>query len=254
VLKTTKKANQEKKPEEPKGDFPEAHKEVKYIYGGPDSDDSRRKKKLTVWEVMAVSPTTLEYLKWSEVPITFDRCDHSNFVQKPGWYPLIVSPIVMDVKLNRVHVDGGSSLNILFLKTFDQIGLSRTMLHPSRAPFHDIVPGAAAALVGHITLPVTFGTKEKFCTKNLQFQVGDFETTYNAFLGRLALTKFMVIPHHTNLVLKMAGLHGVISIRWDVKHAYDCDRESCEIADRLTTSVELQELKKVLPEPALSPT
>jgi hypothetical protein len=48
VLKTTKKANQEKKPEEPKGDFPEAHKEVKYIYGGPDSDDSRRKKKLTV--------------------------------------------------------------------------------------------------------------------------------------------------------------------------------------------------------------
>jgi hypothetical protein len=68
---------------------------------------------------MAVSPTTLEYLKWSEVSITFDRRDHPDFVPKLGWYPLIVYPIVKDVKLNRVPVDGGSSLNIQFLKTFD---------------------------------------------------------------------------------------------------------------------------------------
>jgi hypothetical protein len=32
-----------KKPEEPNGDFPEVHKEVNYIYGGPDSFESRRK-------------------------------------------------------------------------------------------------------------------------------------------------------------------------------------------------------------------
>jgi hypothetical protein len=29
--------HQEKKPKEPKDDVPEAHKEVNYIYGGPDS-------------------------------------------------------------------------------------------------------------------------------------------------------------------------------------------------------------------------
>jgi hypothetical protein len=68
---------------------------------------------------MAISPTTPEYLKWSEVPITFNRSDHPDFVPKLGWYPLIVGPIVKDVKLNRVLVDGGSSLNIPFLKTFD---------------------------------------------------------------------------------------------------------------------------------------
>jgi hypothetical protein len=114
-----KGADQEKKLEEPKGDFPEAHKEVNYIYGGPDSYESRRKQKLTAWEVMAVSLATPEDLKWSEVPITFDRSDHVDFVPKPGWYPLIVCPIIKDVKLNRVLVDGGSSLNILFIKTFD---------------------------------------------------------------------------------------------------------------------------------------
>jgi hypothetical protein len=49
-------------------------------------------------------------------------------------------------------------MNILFLKTFDQMGLSRSILHPSRAPFNRIVRGAAATPVGQITLLVTFGT------------------------------------------------------------------------------------------------
>jgi hypothetical protein len=39
-----------------------------------------------------VSPATLEYLKWGS--------DHPDFVSKMGQYPLIVSPIVKDVKLN----------------------------------------------------------------------------------------------------------------------------------------------------------
>jgi hypothetical protein len=34
----------------------------------------------------------------------------------------------------------------------------------------------------------------------------------------------------------------------DVKCAYDCDKESCEMADRLITSVKLQELKMSLAE------
>jgi hypothetical protein len=116
---------------------------------------------------MAVSPATLEYLKWSEVSITFDRSDHLDFVPKLGWYPLIVSPIIKDVKLNRVLIDEGSSLNILFLKTFNQMGLSKSLLHPSRTPFHGIVPGTAATPIGQITLPETFETRENFHTENL---------------------------------------------------------------------------------------
>jgi hypothetical protein len=134
VLKSAKKADQDKMPEEPKGDFPESHKEANYIYGGPDSYESRRKQNLTTQEVMAVSPTTPKYLKWFVVAITFDQSDHLNFIPKSGQYPLIVSLVVNDVKLNRVLIDGGSSLNILFLKTFDQMGLSRSALRLSQDP------------------------------------------------------------------------------------------------------------------------
>jgi hypothetical protein len=83
--------------------------------------------------------------------------------------------------------------------------------------------------IGQITLPVTFGTLENFRTEHLQFKVANFEMAYNAFLGRPTLTKFMAIPHYAYLVVKMSGPHGVIYISGDVKHTYDCDRESCEM-------------------------
>jgi hypothetical protein len=126
--------------------------------------------------------------------------------------------------------------------------MSRTALHPSRAPFNKIIPGAAAISVDQITLPVTFGARENFCTEYMQFEVDDFKMAYNAFLRRPALTKFMAIPHYAYLVLKMPGPNDVITIDGDVKCSYDCDRESCETVDRIIASVELQELKKALAE------
>jgi hypothetical protein len=111
---------------------------------------------------LTVSPATLEYLKWFDVPITFDHSDHLELYPKAKSIPLIVSPIIKDVKLNQVLIDGGSSLNMLFFNKFDQMGLSRSALCSSRAPFHGIVPGAAVTPTGQITLPVTFGTQENF--------------------------------------------------------------------------------------------
>jgi hypothetical protein len=53
----------------------------------------------------------------------------------------------------------------------------------------------------------------------------------------------MAIPHYAYMVLKMQGLCGIISIKGDVKRAFDYDKESCETGDRLTASAEIQELK-----------
>jgi hypothetical protein len=144
-------------------------------------------------------------------------------------------------------------LSILFQKTFNQMGLPRSALWPSQAPFHGLVPGTAATPVRQIKLSVTFGTRENFYTEYMQFEVANLEMTYNAFLGRPALTKFMAIPHYTYLVLKMPGPNGVISVKGDVKRAYDCDRESYEMADALLASVELQNLKKAMVESPPNP-
>jgi hypothetical protein len=69
VLKTAKGVDQEKKLKESKGDVSEAHKEVNYIYGGPESYESRRKQKLTAQEVMAVSPDIPSILNGLRSPL-----------------------------------------------------------------------------------------------------------------------------------------------------------------------------------------
>jgi hypothetical protein len=51
----------------------------------------------------------------------------------------------------------------------------------------------------------------------------------------------MAIPHYTYLVLKMPGPNGVISVNGDIKQAYDCDKESCEMTDALLASIEPKE-------------
>jgi hypothetical protein len=119
------------------------------------------------------------------------------------------------------------------------MGLSRSLLCPSQAPFHGIVPRAAVAPVSQISLLITFGTWENFFTETIQFEVTDFDTAYNAFLGQLTLSRFMAISHYAYLVMKMPGAHGIISIRGDIKPAFDCNRESCETADKLMASAEL---------------
>jgi hypothetical protein len=45
-------------------------------------------------------------------------------------------------------MDGGSGLNIMYAKTLDMMGVDRTSLHPTRVPFHGIVPRKQAMPLG----------------------------------------------------------------------------------------------------------
>jgi hypothetical protein len=65
----TKLAEQEKKPEDPKGNFPKAHKEVNYIFSGPNSYEPKRKQKLIVLAVDPTTSSTLDGLS-SPLPLT----------------------------------------------------------------------------------------------------------------------------------------------------------------------------------------
>jgi hypothetical protein len=81
-------------------------KAVMLIYGGPASHELQRKLKLTSRAINAVSAAVLEYLRWSESPITFDRTDHPDSIPKPGRFPLIVNPLVETTRLTKALMDG----------------------------------------------------------------------------------------------------------------------------------------------------
>src|SRR5207237_3217717 len=131
-------------------------------------------------------------------------------------YPMLLYPIIWMVKLNRVLIDGGSGLNILYAKTLDDMKIPHSKLNRSSLPFHEVIPRTSAIPLGQISLPVTLGTRENFRTENISFEVADFETAYHAIFRRLALAKFMVVPHYTYMVLKLPGPNDIITLHGDV--------------------------------------
>jgi hypothetical protein len=155
---------------------------------------------------MSVEPAAQRPLRWSEVPISFSRDDQWTSFSEPGKFPLVLDPVVAEVRLTKVLIDGGSGLNLIFASTLRKMGLDFTdMLVPSKSPFYDIVPGNAAHPLGTVVFPVTFGTRENYRTELIKFEVANFESSYHAILGCPALAKFMAAPHYIYLLLKMPG-------------------------------------------------
>jgi hypothetical protein len=87
--------------------------------------------------------------------------------------------------------------------------------------------------LGHIYMPVTFGTPENYKTKFLRFEVASFVCGYNTIIGRPGLAKFMVIPHYSYMILKMPGPQGIITVRADFQGVAECFRGAIQAA--LTT-------------------
>jgi len=85
-------------------------------------------------------------------------------------------------------------------------------------------------------LLVTFGTCDNYRTEYVNFEVAEFETSYHAILGRPSLTKFMVIPNHTYLLLKMPAPKGILLVYGDLQTSYACEAKNIELSDTLEQS------------------
>jgi hypothetical protein len=63
--------------------------------------------------------------------------------------------VVAGSKLNKVLINGGSGLNVLFTKTLKKMKLDIThMLTKSTSPFYGILTGNASIPLGLVVLPV----------------------------------------------------------------------------------------------------
>jgi hypothetical protein len=152
-----------------------------------------------------------------------------------------------------VLMDGGSSLNIIYIQTLDLLGIKRMQLRPSVGGFHGVVPGRRAEPVGRIDLPICFGTPSNFRKETLTFEVVGFHGTYHAILGNPCYAKFMVVPNYTYLKLKMSDPKGVTTIGSSYEHAYECDVECVEhgeaVLESATLAADLDGLAKDIPDP-----
>jgi hypothetical protein len=151
----------------------------------------------------------------------------------PGKYSLLIDPVIRESRVKKVLVDGGSSINVTFPRTLLGLGVALKDLTESDTPFFGIVPTEGEYPLGHIYMPVTFGTLENYRTEFLRFEVASFDCGYNAIIRRPGLAKFMAILHYSYMILKMPGPQGIITVRADFQGAAECFQGAIQAA--LTT-------------------
>jgi hypothetical protein len=229
-------------------EFPEVH-DCFMIYGERVANASARHRKQERREVCSVKVAAPVYLDWSDKPITFDQGDHPDCVPSPGKYPLVVDPVIGNVRLTKVLMDGGSSLNIIYAETLGLLQIDLSTIWAGAVPFHGIILGKRVQPLGQLDLPVCFGTPSNFRKETLTFEVVGFRGTYHTMLGRPCYAKFMAIPNYTYLKLKMSGPNGVITVGSTYRHAYECDVEYAEaLAESEALIADLECLSKLVPD------
>jgi hypothetical protein len=154
-------------------EFPEVH-DCFMIYGGQVANTSARHRKQERREVCSVKVATPVYLDWSDKPITFDQGDHPDRVPSPGKYPLVIDPVIGNIRLTKVLMDGGSSLNIIYVETLRLLQINLSSIRAGAAPFHGIISRKRVQPLGQLDLPICFGTPSNFQKETLTFEVVGF--------------------------------------------------------------------------------
>jgi hypothetical protein len=141
-------------------------------------------------------------------------------------------------------MDGGSSLNIMYIDTFKSMRLKDNLIQPSATTFHDIVPGRKAHSMGRVILDLSFSMKDNFRQENICFELVNFKSPYHCILGRPAFAKFMARPCYTYNRLKIQGPVGIIDVISDYDLTIECEEGSeesveCAIAQEELVSMQL---------------
>ncbi|XP_075500197.1 uncharacterized protein LOC142538782 [Primulina tabacum] len=124
---------------------------------------------------------------------------------------LVVTATVANYVVARIFIDNGSSVNIFFKSTLDQMKVEGFEFEPISTPLHGFA-GHAIPPLGQIVLPLSLGHEPRRITKMTTFTVVDTPSAYNGILGRPALKDFRAVAstYHQKLKFPVGKEVGVL--------------------------------------------
>jgi hypothetical protein len=170
------------------GAFPRIDMEVNIIFRGHGAQ-----------QVLVATNSAPNLYRWSKHTISFSRADQWLNFDHPSKYPLLVNPVIWEIRVKKVLVDSGSKINVTFPRTLQALEVLIVDLTQSDTPFLGIVPTKGEYPLGHLYMFVTFGAPDNYRIEFLRFEVARFDCGYNAIIGRPGLAKIhghLALPVH----------------------------------------------------------
>jgi hypothetical protein len=99
-------------------------KKLYVMYGGSWELISHRSVKSLQWEVLSAVPgvpKAAPHQRWRGTTISFGASDCPDNMAGAGVLPLITAPVVANMRLHHVLIDGGADLNVISHAAFRQL-------------------------------------------------------------------------------------------------------------------------------------
>jgi hypothetical protein len=115
------------------------------IIGGKVSIETKRERKLLAHACLNVANTDNLIIDpqlppWYHHKISFSRMDQWAAILEPRRFPLVLDPCINKVQFDRVLIDGGSSIDILFKNSLPGLKITQADLKPYEAQFWGVLP------------------------------------------------------------------------------------------------------------------
>ncbi|GAV68905.1 hypothetical protein CFOL_v3_12408, partial [Cephalotus follicularis] len=156
-------------------------------YVDRDAPQGRREQRReeAPWQQEEQQQQQQQQPRGDEEVITFLEADYEG-VRLPHDDPMVVTLLVELFTMKRILIDSGSSADILYKHTFDQLRIPADQLKPVKTPLVGFA-GETIHPLGSINLSVVAGTAPCQTQVEMTFLVVDTPSPYNAIVGRPVL-------------------------------------------------------------------
>lgn len=142
----------------------------------------------------------------------------------------------------HILIDNDSLADILFLLTFDQMGIMWDKLRLVQTPLVEFI-GDRLLLLGTINFSITAGMGECQTTRVIDFLVVDCPLAYNGILRRLALNQLRAVTSMYYILMHFPTEERIRELRRDQAVARECYMASLKGKKSLKRICQLKALK-----------
>lgn len=163
---------------------------------------------------LAVVDKKSKHLHVADMSITFSKEDLED-VKLPHADPLVVELLIEQLILQRILVDNGSSVDIMYKFTYDKMKMEKpTLSEPTQCQTHlysfskYVIP-----VSGIVELEIIFGMLPSMEKLKVEFYIVDTLSAYQSILGRTTINELQAVISIFHLCMKFPTSEGVGMIR-----------------------------------------
>ncbi|XP_027173140.1 uncharacterized protein LOC113772850 [Coffea eugenioides] len=204
---------------------------INTIAGGPTGGDSQNSRKRTDRQA---NPDPAESSSRLSEVITYGSSDPVSTASS-SHEALVIELLTNNYIVKKVYIDPESSVDVMYLRTFESLKLARDRMTPVRTPLVGF-GGHVVHPEGMVTLTVTVGCHPRCRTLPVNFVVVKADSPYNLLLGRPMLNALRAVYSTYHLSFKFPTPAVVAEVSSDVCAARECYLATLQAASPSTSS------------------